>query len=127
MKRLFISTAIIALFAGLCVIHVNHLSRLTEEMIAQIETASISVQKGNWGAAKKAAGSAAEKWEKHAFYLHTTLRHTDIDAILASMKELDAYLDSREDRAESLATAAKLINQLELLLEAEQPSIKNLL
>ena len=40
-----------------------------EEMIAQIETASISVQKGNWGAAKKAAGSAAEKWEKHAFYL----------------------------------------------------------
>ena len=55
------------------------------------------------------------------------LRHTDIDAIRTSLKEAKAYLDSQEDTAECLAVTAKLINQLELLLEAELPTIKNLL
>ena len=127
MKRLIVSAAIIILFITLCAVHVNRLEHLTGELIDQLETVRTSVNNGNWSAAKKSLVAVSAQWEKHGFYLHTTLRHADIDAILTSTKELEAYLNSREDRAESLSVIAKLINQLELLVEAEQPSIKNLL
>lgn len=126
MKRLVLSAAIILLFTVLCTVHVRHLASLTHTLIDQLEHVRTSVENGNWSTAKKHLSSAAEEWERQAFYLHTTLRHTDIDAILGSLNELDAYLSSREDRAESLAVIARTINQLELLLEAEQPNVKNL-
>lgn len=127
MKRLVISVAIIGLFSGLCAFHVEHLSSLTETLIQQVESIRTNVERNNWPAAADSAADVEHQWNRHAFYLHTTLRHTDIDAIHTSLRELNAYLSSREDRAECLAVIAKLLNQLELLLEAEQPSIKNLL
>ena len=36
-------------------------------------------------------------------------------------------LDSWEDAAECAAVCARLVNQLELILEAEQPTLKNIL
>lgn len=127
MKRLFIAAAIIGLFVCLSALHVNHLEKFTDGLIEQLEAVQSDVKKERWTSAAKTAEEITGEWEKHAFYLHTTLRHTDIDAILSSFKELDAYLSSREDRAECLSVIARLINQLELLLEAEQPTIKNLL
>lgn len=127
MKRLFISAVIIGLFACLAAFHVNHLGRLTDNLIGQLESIRSDVEREEWQTASRTASEVSEKWERHAFYLHTTLRHADIDAILSSLRELDAYLNSREDKAEALSVIARLINQLELLVEAEMPSIKNLL
>lgn len=127
MKRLIISAAIIVLLIGLSTVHVRHLEHMTDELIEKLENVSISINSGNWSAARKSLATVSARWESHAFYLHTTLRHADTDTILTTMKELEAYLNSREDRAESMSVVAKLINQLELLLEAEQPTIKNLL
>ena len=127
MKRLLLSSAIIGLFVCLAALHVNHLGNLTDELIGQLETIRTDVERENWSAAAATTSEISAKWAKHAFYLHTTRRHTDIDEILSSLRELDAFLDSREDKAETLSVIARLINQLELLVEAELPSIKNLL
>ena len=127
MKRLIISAAIIGLFVALAALHVSHLKKLTEDLTGQLDSVRTSVQQDRWSAAQTTAQEMDDTWEKHAFYFHTTLRHTDIDAIRSSLKELEAYLHSREDKAECLSLIAKLNNQLELLLEAELPSIKNLL
>lgn len=127
MKRLFISMVIILALALLATLHVVQLEQLTDKLIGQLEAAEACLKREDWAGAKKSAQTVSEEWERQAFYLHTTLRHTDIDAIRTSLKEALAYLDSREDVAECLAVTAKLINQLELLIEAELPTIKNLL
>ena len=127
MRRLWISCLLILLLVGLAALHVSHLKTFTEDLIGQLESVESSIQRSNWSDAGSTLDRAFQRWEDEAFYLHTMLRHTDIDAILTSFKEAKAYLASREDIAECLAVTARLINQLELLLEAEQPTIKNLL
>ena len=42
-------------------------------------------------------------------------------------EEALAYLEAREDPAECAAVCARLVNLLELILEGEQPSLKNIL
>lgn len=127
MKRLWISCLIILLLAGLAALHLSHLESLTDDLIQQLETVEFLLKHSDWSGAKKVIDQIYEQWEEQAFYLHTMLRHTEIDAIRSSLREAMAYLDSREDTAECLAVTARLINQLELLLEAELPTIKNLL
>ena len=127
MKRLWISCLIILLLAGLAALHLSHLESLTDELIEQLEHVELRLKYSDWSGAKKIVDQVYEQWEDQAFYLHTMLRHTEIDAIRSSLREAMAYLDSREDTAECLAVTARLINQIELLLEAELPTIKNLL
>ena len=127
MKRLWISCLLILLLVGLAALHVSHLKTFTEDLIDQLETVETSIKRSNWSDAGSTLDEVFQQWEDEAFYLHTMLRHTDINNIRTSLKEANAYLKSREDAAECLAVTAKLINQLELLLEAELPTVKNLL
>ena len=127
MRRLWLTVGIIALLAALCGFHLLHLERLTGELIQQIEQADEYLHQDDWSGAQAVLQETYDLWEYHALYLHTTLHHEDIDAVRASLRESMAYLDIREDKAECLAVNARLINLLELLLEAELPSIKNLM
>ncbi len=127
MKRLWTAAAIILALAALCAVHVGRLSHFTGQLTAQLEQAREHLLHEDWDEAQRLVDSAYESWEKHGFYLHTTLRHADIDGIRSSFYEIKAFLDSRDDAAECAAVSARLINQLELLLEAELPSVKNLL
>ena len=127
MKRLWISVGLLLLLGALAWLHVARLTALTEEFTGLLAQVNEALEQEDWDRAAKAAADMDARWERQAFYLHTTLHHEDIDAIRASIKEMRAYLASREDAAECLAVNARLINQLELLVEAELPSLKNIL
>lgn len=127
MRRFWLTTAVILLLAALCTLHLFQLSRLTGQLIQQVEQANDCLYRDDWEGAKAAVRNTYDLWESSALYLHTTLRHDDIDSVRASLREALAYLDIGEDKGECLAVNARLINQLELLMEAEQPSIKNLM
>ena len=127
MKRLLFSTLIILFIIFLCCIHVASLKQFTQTQIEQLEIVASYLGSNEWRQAEDVISVVYDAWEQRAFYLHTTLRHTDSDAIRTSLREIQAYRKGREDRSECLAATAKLINQLELLLEAELPTIKNLL
>jgi hypothetical protein len=127
MKRLVISFLLILLLTGLSALHVSHLQSLTDGLISQLEEVKDALNHSGWVDAQAVMDDIFQQWEKHGFYLHTLLRHTDIDGIRSSLKEAQAYLERQEDIAECLAVTARLINQLELLLEAELPTLKNLL
>lgn len=127
MKRLWISAGIILLLAVLCGLHVAYLQNVTQDLIEQLETVDPLLSREDWAGAEKVVQSVSETWERQSFYLQATLRHADIDSIRTSLKEIEAYLDNRQDAGECLAATSKLINQLELLLEAELPSLKNVL
>lgn len=128
MKRLYLSLGLIALLCVLCGAHIIHLSGFTTELADLLIQAQEQVDQEDWPAADRLTRQAKERWVDHEGYLHITLRHADIDAVLVSFDEALAFLGGREHQpAEYAAVNARLITQLELLIEAELPTLTNLL
>lgn len=128
MKRLYIALGLVALLAVLCTVHTVYLGRLTTELSGLLAQAQEQVERGDWAGADRLTRQSKEIWVEHEGYLHTTLRHTDIDAILVSFDEALAFLRAGERQsAEYAAVNARLITQIGLLLESELPTLTNLL
>lgn len=127
MKRLWIAVAILVALAGLVAVHVFALEGITGQMTDALLQARQELIDQNWEPAQELIQEAYDDWESNAFYLHATLRHTDIDAVRSCFQEAMAYLSAREDAPECAALCARLVNLLELILEGELPSLKNLL
>lgn len=128
MRRLYISIALILLLAVLSGLHVWRLGSFTDELTAMLTQAQERAEQENWEEAARLTREAKDRWMKHEGYLHTTLRHEDIDAILISLDETLAFLEGAEKQpAEYAASNARLITQLGLLVEAELPTLTNIL
>lgn len=128
MRRLYVPLGLLVLLAVLCTVHTVYLSRFTGELSDLLSQAQEQVEREDWEEADRLTRQAKEIWVEHEGYLHTTLRHTDIDAILISFDEALAFLRAGERQsAEYAAVNARLITQIGLLLESELPSLTNLL
>lgn len=128
MKRLYIALGLVALLAVLCTVHTVYLGQLTADLSGLLAQAQEQVERGDWAGADRFTRQSKEIWVEHEGYLHTTLRHTDIDAILVSFDEALAFLRAGERQsAEYAAVNARLITQIGLLLESELPTLTNLL
>ena len=128
MKRLYVSLGLVAVLAVLCGVHTVYLSRFTGELTELLTQAQEQVELEDWEGAFQLTIQARKQWMDNGGYLHITLRHTDIDAILVSFNEALAFLQGKEHQsAEYAAVNARLLTQLALLLEAELPTITNLL
>ena len=128
MKRLYISVALTALLAALSGLHVWHLNNFTSQLTGLLTQAQEQVERENWEEAALLTRQAKDRWTGHEAYLYVTLRPTDIDAILLTLDEALAFLDGGEKQpAEYAAVNARLLGQLALLVEAELPTLTNLL
>ena len=128
MKRLYVSLGLIALLAALSGVHTLYLSRFTDELTGLLSQAQEQVERGDWESAIQVTRQAQKQWLDNEGYLHITLRHADIDAILVSFDEALAFLQGSERQpAEYAAVNSRLLTQLALLLEAELPTITTLL
>ena len=128
MKHLYVALGLIALLAALCGVHTAYLDRFTDELSGLLTQAQEQVEREDWEGATRLTRQAREQWTDRDGYLHITLRHADIDAILVSFDEALAFLQGSEHQpAEYAAVNARLITQLALLLEAELPTLTNIL
>lgn len=127
MRRLIASILLVAALAGGATAHVWYLTRQTHVLSQQLEQAQQQVQKGNWDVAYDMTQQAWEQWEGQMFYLHITLHHEDIDQVSTAFQETLAILEQQEQPGEYAAANARTLYQLELLVEAELPSLKNIL
>lgn len=128
MKRLYLSLGLVVLLAVLSGLHVWHLSRFTGQLSDLLTQAQQQAEQENWQEAARLTHRVKDLWTAHQGYLHTTLRHADIDAILISLDETLAFLEAEERQsAEYAAVNARLLTQIGLLLEAELPTLTNLL
>ncbi|MCI9549350.1 MAG: DUF4363 family protein [Oscillospiraceae bacterium] len=128
MRRLYLSVGLIALMAALSALHVWHLNDLTGQLTAQLTQAQALAQQEDWDGAARLTRQAKERWTGCEGYLHVTLRHADIDAILISLDETLAFLEGSEKQpAEYAAANARLLAQLALVVEAEVPTLANIL
>ena len=128
MKRLWWACGIFLSLLALSLWHTAHLAHLTGQLGAALAQAQSQVEAGDWAQAEAVTREAADEWRRQAFYLHTTLRHEDIDEVLACFQETLAYLRGDERQpAEYAAANARLMTCISLLVEAELPSLKNIL
>ena len=126
MKRLTIALILFVAVLSATVLHSRHLSRLTDQYCQQLTQSAQLAAADDWTTALDKTEQTLAAWEQHDFYLHTLLRHTDIDAIRLTFHEVVEYL-KLEEPDQYTAANAKLITQLELLAEAEQLNLKNVL
>ena len=110
-----------------CPLHVWYPTPETQSLSVQLEQAGEAVQQGDWEKAYDLTQKAWKNWEDQMFYLHTTLHHDDIDGVSTAFQEALAILEQREQPGEYAAANARILYHLELLVEAELPSLKNIL
>jgi len=126
MKRITIASAILASMFTLALMHSFHITRYTRQLTSLLEEAENCAESGQWEKAGETCRRAHQLWDNKAVYLHVLFRHEDTDAIYTSFHEVEEFLQCQEE-GEYSAANARLIVQLELLAEAEQPSLKNIL
>jgi len=126
MKRLVIAAALLLAVLGATAFHSQYLTKLTDGYCEQLKQAAVLADQDNWPRALELTEQTLAAWEKHDFYLHTLLRHVDIDNIRLTFHEVVEYLRLAEPDQYTAANA-RLITQLALLAEAERLDLKNVL
>ena len=127
MKRLWIAAGILVLLAAAALVNVACLSAMTEDLALLLTQAQEEAEQGNWQQAAGLTRRAADRFERHSLYLHASLHHEDIDAVVLSFREVLGLLTQEAAQGEYAAANARLITQLRLLAEAEQPTVHNIL
>lgn len=126
MRRLWIAVLMLSSMFACALFNSFYLRQFASHISGLLVQAEEAAEAGNWERAGALTQEAAELWERRDFYLHVSLRHTDTDQIRAGFQEVDEYLGAQE-MGEYSAANAQLTTQLELLWEAEQFNLKNIL
>lgn len=126
MKRIMIAVAILLFTFAATLGHSLYISSFTGELTALLEAAETNAENEHWDAAWDLTQSAKEKWEAKGNYLHILLRHSDTDSVYTGFREVNEFIQCQEG-GEYSAANARLIAELELLSEAEQLTLKNIL
>lgn len=126
MKKGWLAVGVLAGMVALALWHVSALGGLTGSLTQGLRAAQSQAAQGNWAAAERLTGEAAERWAREGLYLHVTLDHKTTDDIAVGFAETLGFLRQR-DEGEYAAANAQLMERLRLLGEAERPSLENLL
>lgn len=103
-----------------------HMTTQTTRWQAQLSRVEQLGQHRLWSQAEQALASCYDDWSSRQTYLHIVSHHDVIDDAEAMFRRAQAFAVSREP-SEFLAELSDLIDQLRLLAEMEQCTIKNIL
>lgn len=126
MKRLWIAAALLSVMLGSSLVNAWYVQALCDGLSGRLEEAQQLARQEQWDQAERLTQQVYEDWQRHHFYLHSLLRHSDTDQILRSFRSVLQYLDL-EETDQYAAANADLLAQLELLAEMEQASVVNVL
>lgn len=126
MKRVWVALCILGLLFGGTLAHSFYMEHFVRELTTTLEESETQAEQGNWDRAAQLTQTAREHWEEQRCYLHITLRHSDTDEVYTGFREVAEFIQCQEG-GEYSAANAHLIAKLELLAEAEQFTIENIL
>lgn len=109
MRALYIPLAVLAVILGVSLWIGQHTQVVTEEQHALLdEVASLAGEK-NWPQAAQCLQQAAQRWEHHRLFLHTTTRHDELGEIQALISGAEAAcLSADEDEFHVLLAQLRL-------------------
>ena len=126
MKRVWIAVGLLLTILAGTLTHSFYIASFTRDLSLLLEAAETEAEQGAWDKAEELTQTAHKKWDERSTYLHITLRHTETDEVYTGFREVAEFIQCRET-GEYSAANARLIAKLELLTEAEQLTLKNVL
>lgn len=127
MRRAWIAVSVLVLLCAAALWNSLCLGQFMDNLVSSLEQAQGMAEKGSWEEAARITENAGRRFQGRAFYLHVTLRHSDLDAVETAFREVEQLLAHRERLGEYAAANARLTTQLELMAEAERFSLHNIL
>lgn len=125
-KGLLVPAALLAAILSFCLWNSAAMTACTAQWRAQLEEAEGLARAGNWEEAAAAIREGYADWSRRQTYLHIVTSHDAVDGAEAMYHRCLAFAESRED-SELLAELADLRDQLRLLAEMEEFSLRNVL
>ena len=125
-KGLLIPAGLLAAILAFCLWNSAAMTACTARWQEQAEQADRLAQAGDWEGAAAAIREGYAAWSARQTYLHIVTSHDAVDGAEAMYHRALAFAESRED-SELRAELADLQDQLRLLAEMEEFSIKNIL
>lgn len=98
----------------------------TDRWRGQIQQVQTLADAGDWSGTESALAASYADWSDRQTYLHIILEHDAVDDAEAMYRRSMAFAAAREP-SELRAETADLLDQLRLLSEMEQFSVKNIL
>ena len=126
MKRVWIAIGLLLAILVGTLAHSFYIASFTRDLSLLLEAAEAEAEQGAWDKAEKLTETAHDKWDQRSTYLHITLRHDETDTIYTGFREVAEFIQCQE-AGEYSAANARLIASLELMAEAEQLTLKNVL
>ena len=125
-KGLLVPAALLAAILAFCLWNSAAMTACTDRWRARPEEADRLAQAGDWENAAAAIREGYADWSARQTYLHIVTSHDAVDSAEAMYHRALAFAESRED-SELRAELADLRDQLRLLAEMEEFSVKNVL
>ena len=126
MKHLWIALCALILVFSVTMANAYYINKSTAQLIELLEQSERLAKAGDWEEALEKTQQAYDEWTSMGTYLHTVIRHSNIDDAEISFLQVLVFIECRS-MEEYLAGSAALISQLSLIDETEHLSIKNLL
>lgn len=126
MKRIVIAAAILLVIFLTTLSHSFYIASFTGQLTTLLEAAEAKAEENDWSAAGDLTQTAWDRWTAADAYLHILLRHAETDSVYTGFREVAEFIQCQEG-GEYSAANARLIAGLELLSEAEQLTLKNVL
>ncbi|MCX4371793.1 MAG: DUF4363 family protein [Dysosmobacter sp.] len=125
-KGLLFPAAVLAGLLAFCVWNSAAMSDHTTRWRAQLAEADRLAQLGDWGGTAAVIREGYADWSARQTYLHVVTSHDAVDGAEAMYHRALAFAESQED-SELRAELADLRDQLRLLAEMEEFSVRNVL
>jgi len=126
MRRLWICISVLAFVFALSLANSWYLNRLTGELVDTLLQAQALAESEDWESAQTLTSQAQKRWEDAGGYLYIVLRHSDTDEVQSGFREVVELLEWGEE-AEYASANAKLVENIRLLSEMEEFTLRNLL
>ena len=125
-KGLLLPAALLAAILAFCLWNSAAMTAGAARWRAQLEEADRLAQAGDWEGAAASLQAGYADWSARQTYLHVVTNHDAVDGAEAMFHRALAFAASEED-SELRAELANLRDQLRLLAEMEEFSLKNVL
>lgn len=126
MKAFYIPAGILVLILSFSLWAGRYVEIRTNHWIALLEETEAAAQQEDWAEAQSRLEQTYADWDSSQTFFHIIMEHDELDEAESLFAGAFAVCQERDD-ADFHTLLAQLINQLQLLAETQEVSIKNVL
>lgn len=126
MKRLWISIFLILAVVAMTFVGSYHFREINQNVSTLITNAELAALSADWDEVKRLSEEAYQSWDDHSFFLYSTMRHLDTDAIYTALVQAVGCAQTKDEHG-FVAAARTITTKLWLMEETDGLSLENIL